>query len=116
YGDWVGRYSGSPNQSDGAADMQPIDPFNPTISARRIHFRRIPSVNDGRSDMPDSGFAATSLLAGSPTSRIFGGLAFCSFSRLALGLDLLRSFAFCLYGILFHRRSIRYLRHRAARR
>src|SRR5262252_6547390 len=67
---------------------------------RRIHFRRIPSVNDGPSDMPDSGFAATSLLAGSPTSRIFGGLAFCSFSRLALGLDLLRSFAFCLCGSL----------------
>src|SRR5262249_6562819 len=61
---------------------------------RRIHFRRMPSVNDGPSDMPDSGFAATSLLAGSPTSRIFGGLAFCSFSRLTLGLDLLRSFAF----------------------
>jgi hypothetical protein len=36
---------------------------------RRIHFRRMPSVNDGPSDMPDSGFAATSLLAGSPTSR-----------------------------------------------
>src|SRR6516165_4506987 len=34
---------------------------------RRIHFRRMPSVNDGP---PDSGFAATSLLAGSPTSRI----------------------------------------------
>src|SRR5215831_8697734 len=67
---------------------------------RRIHFRRMPSVNDGPSDMPDSGFAATSLLAGSPTSRIFGGLAFCSFSRLALGLDLLRSFAFCLCGSL----------------
>src|SRR6516164_4435345 len=50
--------------------------------------------------MPDSGFAATSLSAGSPTSRIFGGLAFCSFSRLALGLDLLRSFAFCLCGSL----------------
>src|SRR5207245_10846750 len=30
---------------------------------RRIHFRRMPSVNDGPSDMPDSGFAATSLLA-----------------------------------------------------
>src|SRR5215510_9012288 len=60
----------------------------------------MPSVNDGRSDMPDSGFAATSLLAGSPTSRIFGGLAFCSFSRLTLGLDLLRSFAFCLCGSL----------------
>src|SRR6516165_221702 len=27
-------------------------------------------------------------------------LAFCSFSRLALGLDLLRSFAFCLCGSL----------------
>src|SRR5215470_16578228 len=67
---------------------------------RRIHFRRMPSVNDGPSDMPDSGFAATSLLAGSPTSRIFVGLAFCSFSRLALGLDLLRSFAFCLCGSL----------------
>src|SRR5215831_154782 len=67
---------------------------------RRIHFRRIPSVNDGPSDMPDFGFAATSLLAGSPTSRVFGGLAFCSFSRLALGLDLLRSFAFCLCGSL----------------
>src|SRR5262245_29059116 len=65
---------------------------------RRIHFRRMPSVNDGPSDMPDSGFAATSLLAGSPTSRI--GLVFCSFSRLALGLDLLRSFAFCLCGSL----------------
>src|ERR1700716_619396 len=37
---------------------------------RRIHFRRMPSVNDGPSDMPDSGFAATSLLAGLPTSRI----------------------------------------------
>src|SRR5262249_2946648 len=36
-------------------------------AARRIHFRRMPSVNDGP---PDSGFAATSLLAGSPTSRI----------------------------------------------
>jgi hypothetical protein len=60
----------------------------------------MPSVNDGPSDMPDSGFAATSLLAGSPTSRIFGDLAFCSFSRLALGLDLLRSFAFCLSGSL----------------
>src|SRR6516165_9988243 len=66
---------------------------------RRIHFRRMPSVNDGPSDMPDFGFAATSLLAGSPTS-LFGGLAFCSFSRLALGLDLLRSFAFCLCGSL----------------
>src|ERR1700733_2935749 len=31
---------------------------------------------------------------------LFGGLAFCSFSRLALGLDLLRSFAFCLCGSL----------------
>ena len=52
--------------------------------------------------MPDSGFAATSLLAGSPTSRIIcsARLAFCSFSRLALGLDLLRSFAFCLRGSL----------------
>ena len=48
--------------------------------------------------MPDSGFAATSLLAGSPTSRI--GLVFCSFSRLALALDLLGSFAFCLCGSL----------------
>src|ERR1700751_6146886 len=67
---------------------------------RRIHFRRMPSVNDGPSDMPDSGFAATSLLAGSPTSRIFVGLAFCLFSRLALGLELLRSFSFCLCGRL----------------
>src|SRR6516165_1865438 len=58
----------------------------------------MPSVNDGPSDIPDSGFAATSLLAGSPTSRI--GLVFCLFSRLALGLDLLRSFAFCLCGSL----------------
>src|SRR5215472_16810298 len=33
---------------------------------RRIHFPRVPSVNDGPSDMPDSDFAATSLLAGSP--------------------------------------------------
>src|SRR3974390_3798661 len=62
----------------------------------------MPSVNDGPSDMPDSGFAATSLLAGSPTlpDYLFGGLAFCSFSRLALGLDLLRSFALCLCGSL----------------
>src|SRR5215471_6183367 len=62
----------------------------------------MPSVNDGPSDMPDSGFAATSLLAGSPTFRITcsARLAFCSFSRLALGLDLLRSFAFCLRGSL----------------
>ena len=58
----------------------------------------MPSVNDGPSDMPDSGFAATSLLAGSPTFRII--VAFCSPSRLALGLDLLRSFAFCLCGSL----------------
>src|ERR1700757_4027438 len=34
---------------------------------RRIHFRRMPSENAGP---PDSGFAATSLLAGSATSRI----------------------------------------------
>src|SRR5262245_18913620 len=33
-------------------------------------FRRMPSVNDGPSELPDSGFAATSLLAGSSTSRI----------------------------------------------
>ena len=33
---------------------------------------------------------------------LFGGLAFCSFSRLALGLDLLRSFAFCLCGKRLH--------------
>src|SRR6516162_7612185 len=46
---------------------------------RRIHFRRMPSVNDGPSDMPDSGFAATSLLAGSPTSRIT-----CSAARVLL--------------------------------
>src|SRR6516162_8849646 len=52
--------------------------------------------------MPDSGFAATSLLAGSPTfpDYLFGGLAFCSFSRLVLSLDLLRSFTFCLCGSL----------------
>src|SRR5262249_59421410 len=47
---------------------------------------RSASCNAGAS--PDSGFAATSLLAGSPTSRIFS---------LALGLD---SFAFCLCGSL----------------
>src|SRR5436190_363125 len=34
---------------------------------------------------------------------LFGGLAFCSFSRLALGLDLHRSFAFCLCGSLYLR-------------
>src|SRR5439155_11468745 len=33
----------------------------------------------------------------------FSGLAFCSFSRLALGLDLHRSFAFCLCGSLYLR-------------
>src|SRR6516164_3599865 len=65
---------------------------------RRIHFRRMPSVNDGPSDMPDSGFAATSLLAGSPTSRI--GLVFCSFSRLALALDLAGGFALRLLRCL----------------
>src|SRR6185312_9714480 len=32
-----------------------------------------------------------------------GGLAFCSFSRFALGLDLLRSLAFCLCGSLYLR-------------
>src|SRR5262249_39829265 len=37
---------------------------------RRIHFRRMPSVNDGPSELPDSGLAATPLSAGSPTSRI----------------------------------------------
>src|SRR5262245_35880621 len=64
----------------------------------------MPSVNDGPSELPDSGLAATSLSAGSPTSRImFGGLAFCSFSRFALGLDLLRSLAFCLSGSLYLR-------------
>src|SRR5439155_800362 len=31
---------------------------------------------------------------------LFSGLAFCSFSRLALGLDLHRSFAFCPCGSL----------------
>ena len=31
---------------------------------------------------------------------LFGDLAFCSFRRLALGLDLLRGFAFCLCGSL----------------
>src|SRR2546421_7899391 len=33
----------------------------------------------------------------------FSGLAFCSFSRLALGLDLHHSFAFCLCGSLYLR-------------
>src|SRR5665811_412317 len=31
YGDGLSRYFGSPNQSDGAATMQPIDTVNPTI-------------------------------------------------------------------------------------
>src|SRR4051812_43432989 len=33
----------------------------------------------------------------------YGGLAFCSFSRFALGLDLLRSLAFCLCDSLYFR-------------
>src|SRR5947208_870114 len=37
-------------------------------------------------------------LADEVLEYLFGGLAFCSFSRLALGPDLLRSFAFCLFG------------------
>src|SRR6516164_5725859 len=62
----------------------------------------MPSVNDGPSDMPNSGFAATSLLAGSPTSRITCSAASRSArsAALALGIDLLRSFAFCLCGSL----------------
>ena len=44
-----------------------------SVACRRIHFRRMPSVNDGPSDMSGSGFATTSLLAGSPTSRITYG-------------------------------------------
>src|SRR5258707_2353487 len=59
---------------------------------RRIHFRRMPGLwfrgnfaFGWFTDLPD---------------YLFGGLAFCSFSRLALGLDLLRSFAFCLCGSL----------------
>src|SRR4051812_32307976 len=64
----------------------------------------MPSVNDGLSELPDSGLAATSLSAGSPPpGLLFGGLAFCSFSRFALGLDLLRSLAFCLRGSLYLR-------------
>ena len=38
-----------------------------------------------------------------PPGLLFGGLAFCSFSRFALGLDLLRSLAFCLCGSLYLR-------------
>src|SRR6516225_3411451 len=72
-------------------------PTPPTIDHRKRLWDRAREIAT-----PDSGFAATSLLAGSPTSRITcsGSLAFCSFSRLALGLDLLRSFAFCLCGSL----------------
>src|SRR5262245_37849395 len=59
----------------------------------------MPSVNAGPSDMPDSGFAATCFwLVHRRPGLAFVGLAFCSFSCLALGLDLLRSFAFCLSG------------------
>src|SRR5258705_10203949 len=68
---------------------------------RRIHFRWMPSENDGPSELPDSGLAVTSLSAGSPTSRITvrRPRAFCSFSRFALGLSL----AFCLCGSLYLR-------------
>ena len=38
-----------------------------------------------------------------PPGLPFGCLAFCSFSRFALGLDLLRSLAFCLCGSLYLR-------------
>src|SRR5499433_2735231 len=59
----------------------------------------MPSVNDGPSDLPDSGLAATPLSAGSPTSRItVRRPRVLLFSRFALGLDLLRSLAFCLLG------------------
>src|SRR4249920_2673751 len=37
---------------------------------RPIHFRWMPSENDGPSELPVSGLAVTSLSAGSPTSRI----------------------------------------------
>src|SRR5215475_7369633 len=70
----------------------------------RIHFRRMPSVNDGPSELPDSGLAATRLSAGSPTSRItVRRPRVLLFSRFALGLDLLRSLAFCPCGSLYLR-------------
>src|SRR5262245_18465764 len=61
----------------------------------------MPSVNDGPSELPDSGLAATSLSAGSPTSRITVRRPLVL--RFALGLDLLRSLAVCLCGSLYIR-------------
>src|SRR5215510_11188533 len=56
----------------------------------------MPSVNDGPSELPDSGLAATSLSAGSPTSRItVRRPRVLLVQRFALGL---RSFALCLLG------------------
>src|SRR5499433_1816927 len=64
----------------------------------------MPSVNDGPSDLPDSGLAATSLSAGSPTSRItVRRPRVLLVQRFALGLDLLRSLAFCPCGSLYLR-------------
>src|SRR5215831_17699066 len=61
----------------------------------------MPSVNDGPSDLPDS---ATSLSAGSPTSRItVRRPRVLLVQRFALGLDLLRSLAFCPCGSLYLR-------------
>src|SRR5215831_18375338 len=64
----------------------------------------MPSVNDGPSELPDSGLAATSLSAGSPTSRItVRRPRVLLVQRFALGFDLLRSLAFCPCGSLYLR-------------
>src|SRR5215831_8101910 len=64
----------------------------------------MPSVNDGPSELPGSGLAATSLSAGSPTSRItVRRPRVLLVQRFALGLDLLRSLAFCPCGSLYLR-------------
>src|SRR5499433_170499 len=64
----------------------------------------MPSVNDGPSESPDSGLAATSLSAGSPTSRItVRRPRVLLVQRFALGLDLVRSLAFCPCGSLYLR-------------
>src|SRR5215471_8845136 len=62
------------------------------------------ATSNGPSELPDSGLAATSLSAGSPTSRItVRRPRVLLVQRFALGLDLLRSLAFCPCGSLYLR-------------
>src|SRR5215469_5557552 len=58
----------------------------------------MPSVNDDPSELPEVWRQPRLRLVHRPPGLLFGGLAFCSVSRLALGFDLLRSLALCLLG------------------